>query len=66
MNTPFNFPKAQRNCKALSWVGGVHTAPTHPFSYTTEAPIDLGSDEELMDQIVNSGNWFSLVLKHQI
>jgi len=28
---------------------------SHPFSFTTEASIDLASDEELMDQMVESG-----------
>jgi len=63
-----NFIGNKRNVKQLlSELVLWQTRHAHPFSFTTEASIDLASDEDLMDQMVESGfNGFFLVSKHRI
>jgi radical SAM superfamily enzyme YgiQ (UPF0313 family) len=51
-----NFIGNKRNVKLLlSELATWQVLHSHPFSFTTEASIDLASDEELMDQMVDSG-----------
>ena len=51
-----NFIGNKRNVKQLlSELVLWQTRHAHPFSFTTEASIDLASDEDLMDQMVESG-----------
>ncbi len=51
-----NFIGNKRNVKLLlSELTIWQSRHFHPFSFTTEASIDLASDEELMDQMVDSG-----------
>ena len=51
-----NFIGNKRNVKLLlSELTTWQTAHSYPFSFTTEASIDLASDEELMDKMIDSG-----------
>jgi radical SAM superfamily enzyme YgiQ (UPF0313 family) len=51
-----NFIGNKRSVKLLlSELATWQARHSYPFSFTTEASIDLASDEELMDQMVDSG-----------